>query len=323
MDTAHRYRRFAELETRDYSPLYEQWCHGIADAPELLALIDQLPEAKRQPNLILGAARYLGVPLGPFPEFRDWLSAKWPEVSEIAMTHRTQTNEAGRAATLLPALAMNSGAPVALIEIGASAGLCLYPDRYSYRYDSAAIDPDGGPSPVVLTCTTSGHPPIPETLPQVMYRAGVDLDPLDVTDADDMRWLECLVWPEQQDRLERLRGAVAIARQDPPHLVAGDLNDTIADLVHAAPRDAHVIVFGSAVLLYLDPEARIRFLDTMRALRCTWITNEGNEIIPFDRPVPPNAAIESRRQFILARNGIPLAYTGPHGQTLDWFGTGD
>ena len=54
------------------------------------------------------------------------------------LSRATQTNEAGRCATLLPSLAAISAAedkPLALIEVGASAGLALFPDRYGYEYD--------------------------------------------------------------------------------------------------------------------------------------------------------------------------------------------
>ncbi|QIS11914.1 DUF2332 domain-containing protein [Nocardia arthritidis] len=320
METSARYRRFAEVEAHGYSPCYELWCHGIADDPDLSALIDELPPPKRQPNLILGAARYVGVTVSPLDEFKEWLVANWPAVREVAMTHHTQTNEAGRAAVLLPALEPFAGSPVALIEIGASAGLCLYPDRFSYRYDDEIIiDPDDGRSPVLLPCTTSGRPPIPKCLPQVVFRAGIDLHPLDVRNPEDVRWLECLVWPEQHDRLSRLRDAVAIARRHPPQLVAGDIVDCIADLVYAAPQDVPIIVFGSAVLAYLDRGDRARFADTVRALPCTWIANEGNEVLPYDPALLPYTDVPPGRQFILARDGIPLGYAGPHGQSLDWF----
>ncbi|WP_327144587.1 DUF2332 domain-containing protein [Nocardia sp. NBC_01327] len=320
METSQRYRRFAELEVRGFSPCYEEWSGGIAGSPRILGLIDQLPEPRRQPNLVFGAARYVGAVESGFAEFADFLITHWAEVYEVAMTHRTQTNEAGRTATLLPVLNLYPAQPVALIEFGASAGLCLYPDRYSYRYDDRPIlDPADGRSDVVLSCTTSGRPPIPEVLPQVAYRAGVDLNPLDLADAENLRWLECLIWPEQRDRLVRLRSAAAIVRRDPPELVAGDLVDAIADLVHAVPQDIPVIVFGSAVLTYLPPERRAAFREVMRALPCRWITNEGTAVLDFGSAALPAAPAGIR--MITALDGDPVAYAAPHGQTLDWFGS--
>src|SRR5690606_3274752 len=101
--------------------------------------------------------------------------ARWPAVREVVLARSTQTNEAGRCSVLLPVLAALDG-PLALIEVGASAGLCLIPDRYSYRYRTAservAVDPVHGPSRVVLEC--GAHGPVPARVPEVVWRAGID-----------------------------------------------------------------------------------------------------------------------------------------------------
>jgi hypothetical protein len=161
--------------------------------------------------------------------------------------------------------------------------------------------------------------PLPERLPTVAWRAGIDLNPLDVRDADDMHWLECSVWPEQQDRLDRLRSAARIAQAEPPHLVRGDLNQTVRELVAQAPRGATPVVFHSAVLVYLPGEARSDFAETMRRVSGHWITNEGPHVVPtvearLPRPGPPERAV-----FALALDEQPVAFAGPHGQSLDWF----
>ncbi|MBU3060937.1 DUF2332 domain-containing protein [Nocardia sp. NEAU-G5] len=323
MDTAQRYQFFAEYEVRGHSPCYEAWGHEIASDKDVLGLIDQLPPEKRQPNLILGAARYLGVEPSNYRNFKTWLTDHWAQVVEVAMSRRTQTNEPGRTAVLLPVLAQIPG-PLSLIEVGASAGLCLYPDRYSYRYDDQVdIDPTDGPSSVVLPCATSGNPPLPEGLPMVVSRAGVDLNPLDVNDSDDVRWLECLVWPEQQHRLQRLRAAVGVARMDPPRLVVGDLLDSVAKLVDAARSGTTVVVFGSAVLAYLDPDSRRVFESTVRGLDCRWIANEGAGVIESVAARLPGPLGSARGRFVVSLDGQPLAYAGGHGQTLDWISQTD
>ena len=234
MDTAELYLRFAVREVREHSPAYENLARGIAADARLLALIDELPPIKRQPNLLLASVRFLGGPVADFAPFRSWVVRHWAEVRDTILTRRTQTNEVGRCASLLPVLA-GLAQPLALIEVGASAGLCLYPDRYRYHYDDL---PAVGPadSPVVLACRTNGKVPVPGRVPEVVWRAGLDLNPLDVRDEEEMRWLECLVWPGQDERLLRLRGAIRVAREDPPHLVRGDLNETLRDLVALAPR---------------------------------------------------------------------------------------
>ena len=64
--TAERYRAFADVEARGMSACYEDWAHGVAGDPGTIALIDELPSPKRQPNLVFTAARFLGVPIGPY-----------------------------------------------------------------------------------------------------------------------------------------------------------------------------------------------------------------------------------------------------------------
>ncbi|HSP53114.1 MAG TPA: DUF2332 family protein, partial [Cryobacterium sp.] len=131
--TSDRYRQFAEVEARGMSACYEAWALGVADDPATIALIDRLPSPKRQPNLVFSAARFHGAPVSDYAAFAAWLAEQWTAVEATCRSHSTQTNEPARCAVLLPALAAIPG-PLALIEVGASAGLCLYPDRYSYRY---------------------------------------------------------------------------------------------------------------------------------------------------------------------------------------------
>jgi hypothetical protein len=317
-DTAGWYRSFGEIEARGESAVYEEWALGVVADGQLIALIDELSLQKRQPNLIFACSRLLGAPEGPYPGFRDWLLHNWPAVAAETEHRSTQTNEARRCATLLPALAMIPG-PLALLEVGASAGLTLYPDRYSYRYDGGEpLHPSTGPSTVLLECTTNGRVPVPAELPTIVWRAGIDLEPLDVNDPRDAVWLETLVWPEQHERRERLRAAIAIARGHPPRLVRGDAIEALAALASEAPTDATLVVVASAVLVYLPAAERMRFVETVRALGVDWVSLEGVGGLPtVHAAIPENGTPPGR--FVLALNERPLAWTGPHGQTLDWF----
>ncbi|MGW3043637.1 DUF2332 domain-containing protein [Kitasatospora sp. NPDC001159] len=327
--TGNLYLAFAEREARGNSAAYQELAERVAGDAELLGLLGELPVPKRQPNLLFGAVRHLGGPVTEgWPAFRDWAATRWDEVSATMLERRTQTNEAGRCATLLPLLA-SLPQPLALIEVGASAGLCLYPDRYRYRYvpegeSGAAVEEFGAEgSPVTLECAVSGPVPmvdsLRERLPEVVWRAGIDLNPLDVRAEEDMRWLESLVWPEQTHRLERLRGAVQVARTEPPLLTRGDLNATVRELVAQAPAQATPVVFHSAVLAYLPPEAREEFAGTMRELPGHWISNEAIAVLPTVAERLPAQAPARPGLFALALDEQPVAYTGPHGQSLDWF----
>lgn len=308
-DTAARYRRFAEVEVRPFSPSYERLCLGVAGDDVVLTRVDQLPPPKRQPNLLLAAVRFLGGPVGSYPAFRDFVLARWDDVAATMQARRTQTNEPGRCAALLPALAALPQ-PLALIEVGASAGLCLYPDRYAYRYTLAGTEHRVGVSPVELRCAAEGAVPLPAAVPQVAWRAGLDLNPLDVCDDEDVRWLESLIWPEQSARFDVLRGAVELARADPPRIVRGDLVRELPALAAQAPGDATLVVFHTAVLAYVDAAGRAAFAETVRDLAATWISNEAPGVVRGTEKVAAPS--------VLARDGRALALAGAHGQSLTW-----
>lgn len=121
---------------------------------------------------------------------------------------------------VLGRVARESDRPLALLEVGASAGLCLYPDRFDDAWPPLGeLTGSGGP---LLVCEVTGRPPLPTTFPDVAWRGAIDPHPLDVRDDADMAWLTALVWPEQDDRRVRRASAVEVARADPPTLVAGD-----------------------------------------------------------------------------------------------------
>lgn len=319
-ETARWYRSFGELEAHGNSPIFEGWALGVATDDDVLDLLETLPMQKRQPNLVFACARLMGAPLEPYLVFRRSLLDNWNAVADEALARSTQTNEPRRCATLLPALSRIPG-PLALLEVGASAGLCLYPDRYSYRYDDGVIlDPVDGRSSVLLECATNGAVPIPSALPEIVWRAGLDTNPLDVRRDDDVRWLETLIWPEQYERRQRIGAAVEIARADPPLLVRGDAIDGLAALVDRSPDDATLVIVVSAVLVYLVAADRARFVDRVTATGADWISLEGYGALPAVSAALPGEAAEGdgKGRFLLALNQEPLAWTGPHGQFLHW-----
>lgn len=343
------YRDFAAREATGRSPLYAELAAGVAEDDELLEWLADLPVGKRQPNLMFAAARTIGGTPSGFGELRGLLAERRDEVEDVLRTRRTQTNEPARCATLLPLLA-TLPQPLALLEVGASAGLCLLPDRYSYEFvvageaasDGAAQDAraagngaggdrradavgtagttgtaerivrlgDEGPT---LRCRLAGPVPIPTRLPEVVWRAGLDLEPVDVRDRAQTAWLEALVWPGEGDRLNTLRAALKTAREDPPRVVRGDLTgDDLAELASHAPTDATLVIFHTAVLMYIPREAREAFGATVRRLPATWIANEGPRLLGIDAEGAPPG------DFALARDGVQVAWADSHGAALRW-----
>jgi hypothetical protein len=308
---AQTYQGFASKEAHGRSAAYESLAEAVAGDAALVRFVASLPPDKRQPNLLFAAARYLlGAPpaIGPL---RDLARQSRAELTQLILSRRTQTNEPARCAVLLPVLA-RLPQPLALIEAGASAGLNLLVDRYSYDYAGhrlAGRDPDAP----TLRCEPRGPVPLPERLPDISWRAGLDLNPLDVTREDDVRWLSCLVWPGEGDRAERLAAAIATARRDPPVVHRGDLLTDLPTLAAQAPAGATLVIYHTSVLWYVAPDKREQFARTVRGLGATWLSSEPPGVVPGTA-----GPARDGHTCVVARDGRGLALTESHGTWLEW-----
>jgi hypothetical protein len=310
------YRAFARREARGRSAAYEALAESVADDEAMVGFIASLPPAKQQPQLVFAAARYvLGAPPG-IGQLRDLVSRLPGELTRVIEARGTQTNEPARCAVLLPALALLPE-PLALIEVGASAGLTLLFDRYSYDYGGhhlAGSDLEAS----ALGCRPSGPVPLPARIPVIAWRAGLDISPLDVTSDDDMRWLSCLVWPGEGDRAHRLRAAIAVARRDPPVVHRGDLLTGLRALAAQAPAGATVVIYHSSVLYQVAPRGREQFIATVRGLGARWLSSEAPGIVP-GTAMP---AVDDQ-MCVLAIDGRPVACADSHGTWLRWLDAPD
>ena len=221
----------------------------------------------------------------------------------------------GRCATLLPVLA-RLPQPLALIEVGASAGLCLLPDRYGYDYGERRLTPPAADAPV-FPCRAERGTPLPEAHPRVAWRLGLDLHPVDVAERGGLRMagsagmaraIGSAASPARGDR---------VARHDPPRIVQGDLLTELPANARQAPDDATLVVFHSAALAYVaDPALREAFVRTVRDVGAVWVSNEAPGVFPRirERLVRPGP----RGAFLLSCDGVPLAWTDPHGGWIEW-----
>jgi hypothetical protein len=319
---ARRYEHFAQYGAAGRSPLYARIARALAHDRFVLDRLAELPEPKWQPNLLLGATRFLyGTPETP-REFSRLLRANWDEISALMAVRCTQTNEPARCATLLPVLTQLPQ-PLALLEVGAAAGLCLLPDRYAYDYGKASLTPTPPPPssrPPVFACRISKDTPVPKRNVEVAWRAGLDRNPVDLANQDDVRWLEALVWPGEEYRIPALHAAIEIARAERPRIVEGDLRTDLRALAEQAPAHVTLVVYHTAVLAYVpDPNERGAFARTVADVGAIWVANESPERIPgiadevFGGPVRHDA-------FLLCVNGQPIAWTDSHGTWLEWHG---
>ncbi len=292
---AGHFREMAAEVVRDL-PLYRRVCEACTDDAAVLDLVATARPQQARPVLLLAAVhdavlaggdhpladwypsvreapRPVGAPGSaddPWPAFRD-LALSSARVAEDVATRSTQTNEVNRCGALLPAFATiadavgrraGDGRPLALVELGTSAGLNLLLDRYSYDYGGdGRLDPTDGPSPVVVRTERHGPTPIPvpAVFPAVGSRLGLDVRPIDVTDPSAARWLVACLWPEQAERLDRVRAAIGLAQGSPPPVVRADIAADLVPALADVPGDHELVCFATWVLTYLD-------LDEQRAL---------------------------------------------------------
>lgn len=319
-DVAARYRRFAVEEAPGRSALYEEWAAGVAGDPGIAGILARIPAEHRQPPLVFAVTRLLGAPEQSYPRWAEWVAGHADAVIAECGRRRIQTNEPLRCAALLPALALVDG-PIALLELGASAGLCLYPDRYSYRYRAGdglmRLDPPDGPSTVVLDSTLRGARRPALSLPRIVWRAGIDLAPLYAADAADRRFLTTLVWPGETGRADRVRAALEVVAGDPPILIEGDATDprVLGTAALLAPRDATLVVTTPGVLPHVPKASRDRLFAALGDLDAVWITIDPPGLHTRWHPaVDP----DEWGGFVLGLDGVPLAAVDPLGASVEW-----
>jgi hypothetical protein len=230
--------------------------HALALSGRAPALAAWYPSAGGVTEREQGSPRAWAALRSTFADQRDAVRS-W-------LTRPPQTNEVGRAAALLGGL-MNVTAevslPVRLVEVGASAGLNLRADRFQVRGDVGSYgDPD---SPVVLRGAWLGERP-PASGLDVVERTGGDLAPIDPLTAEGRLTLTAYIWPDQSERLERLRGAFTIAEREPADLRAESAAATLArtELVPGT----WTVLWHSIFRQYLSQAEREELADGIAAL---------------------------------------------------------
>ncbi len=331
------------------SPLYTALCPLLAETPSAVALLAAARPQQRRPNLLL-AAMHASLLRDRAHQLAEWyptvggftapidsalgsvvaafVSERTEELRALIAAGATQTNEPGRTAVLLPALAVIADrfeSPVAMLDVGTSAGLNLRLDHYQYTYKIGESEVRlGDPSsPVSVLCdasrSTAEIPFDAMRRLEIATREGVDLNPLDVHDEEQTRWLQALVWPDEPARCERLGAALQLARAVPANIRQGDAVEAIADMVKAVPKHVHPVVVTTWVMTYLSPRHRAEFAEVLAGIGrnrpITWLFME-HPLYASELPFPTDARAER------ADNGTPVvAIDYDQNETARWVAT--
>jgi hypothetical protein len=331
---------FADDARRTGSLFYSRLAEGIGQDGELKALAAQARIGQPHANMILGAVHFLllrgaehrlkrfyGTVGGtvsvasedPFPDFRDFVLAHRSPIEKLIATRVTNTNEIGRSALLHPGfrvVAAGANAPLSLIEIGPRAGLNMIWDTYGVRYRkngtvTAAVN-DAAPLMIEAELKGDRHPPT-GAAPKIGGRIGLELNPVDLSNADDRDWLRALIWPDQGARLMRMDSAIELFMRHRPVIRAGDALALLPDALAAVPRGQTACIYHTIALYQFsrDMKQALEDLLTVAGLRQpVWrlsFEHDGELYI-----------LSSIRYEDGVRQECRLASCHPHGTWLEW-----
>jgi hypothetical protein len=287
---SERFRLFAERECRGSSPLYGHLAANIANDTTILQLAAQSSVGQPVPNLLLGAVHYLllrGIehplaeyypsiendsrePSTAFHNFKEFCIQYENELIQIIKSKLVQTNEVRRCTYLYPSFCyihQLTGKPLALIEIGTSAGLQLLWDKYSYSYNTNGKYGDVN-SVLEITAEIRGDkfPFLFEQSPPVTSRIGLDLHVNNVNDPEDYLWLKALIWPEHKERISHFNKAAMCVQKERLELIEGDGVSLLPHIASNIAGDSTICVFHTHVANQLPYESKNMLEEHIRAL---------------------------------------------------------
>jgi hypothetical protein len=238
------------------------------------------------------------------------------------MASPPQTNEVRRSICLVGGyltLAQQTGLPLRCLEIGASAGLNLNWDLYRYDFGAGRFWGDPA-SPLRLdTAWQGGGPPLGAPV-SIAEKRGCDRNPIDIADDQAALRLQAYVWPDQAERLERLKAAISLARAAPNVIDRADAATWVAD--HFRPREglASVLVH-SVVWSYLTPATQAAIGE---AIRAAGDSASASAPVAWLRMEPDPANVSGPMQVRLSvwpgGEDRLLANVHPHGAEAIWLG---
>ena len=236
------------------------------------------------------------------------------------MAHEPQTNEVRRSAGLAPSfltIAQETGLPIRAFEVAASAGLNLNWDRFHFRFgDTAWGDPGAS---VAMDTAWTGDPPPVEARIEVISRAACDRRPVDLTDPIQRRRLLAYVWPDQFERLDRIRAAIDLALSLDVLVETADAVDWTARV--AAPQAGAVtILYHSVFWQYMPAESQAALTQVIAQHGAMATADAPFAWLRMEPPADHMSNMEVRLTLWPGGEDRRLAQVHPHGAWVKWGG---
>jgi len=329
MDTRARYAAYA-TRIAAVSPSYAAWARSLDD--DLVALLDEVPEPKRQPELVFAVARRLGADPSDPGALRALGREARPALVASLATATVQANDPRRLAPVVPlfaALAARVDRPLGLVDAGAAAGLCSIPDRVTldHRRGHEVVRIRTAPAePAVhLTADVSGMEVAPTTTPiDIAARIALDPNPIDLAGPHAFDRLVEAVPPEATDRTALMREAARATLAVPPVRLRGTLPGDLDRALDALPDGVVPVVLTTGTLVYVPGADRQRFVDRIRDRGVHWIALERTGILDgVAATLPDDVDRADPDAFATASlDGVAWAVSDPFGVRVRWLRDG-
>ncbi len=281
--------------------------HYMALAGRAPALAAQLPSTGGRPDIALWPALVAAFGVNP-AKLRRFLDRP------------PQTNEIRRSAIFLGGfldIAAQSRLPLALLEIGASAGLNLCWDRFAYR-----LGPHRWPGrDPVATIEADWRGPAPWLDSKIVIagRQACDRYPVDISQAEGRLRLQGYVWPDHLDRLALLRAAIGAALEMRIHVERADALDWAAGRVAGRPAGQVTVLYHSVVLQYFDAAAQRRLATLMTSAGAEATAERPLAWLAYEQ-APSGGSFELHLTYWPGGERRRLAVAQAHGRWIEWCG---
>ncbi|MFD1851288.1 DUF2332 domain-containing protein [Oceanobacillus bengalensis] len=287
---SEKFINFAIKECKGSSQLYEYLSLKVAEDKEILKLASHAREGQPVPNLLFGAVHYLLLKgkthnlkefypsitkksrsvEESYAYFKDFCELYTDEVIPILKNKLVQTNEVRRCSYLFPTFKYIYDIvkkPLALIEIGTSAGLQLLWDKYGYSYETNEIYGDKNSEVHISSQIIGENPPfLHGGIPPVTSRIGIDLNIIDLTNNEDYLWLNALIWPNHNERRDLFKKAARYIRANPLTLIEGDGVKLLPELSKDISREYSICIFHTHVANQMPLDMKKRLLEQVKMI---------------------------------------------------------
>jgi hypothetical protein len=333
--TRQRWTAYAD-RVADVSPTYAAWARSLDD--ELVALLDTVPPTQRQPELVFAVARGLGADPSDPAALRALGREARPALVAALTSATVQANDPRRLGPLVPvfaALAAAAARPLGLVDVGAAASLCSFPDRVTLdlRAHDDPVDRAAGPRLVrmhtapaepsfQLTADAWGTVPSPSTAAiRIDGRVALDPHPVDLRVPGAFDRLVQAVPPEATDRIALMREAARVTLDEPPVRITGRVPDDLDRALDALPADCEPVVLTAGTLVYVPGTDRQRFVDRVAERGVHWIALERTGVLAGVAATLPDGidAADPASFATVSLDGVALAVCDAFGTTSRWF----